>query len=139
MGCKDLKYDRKLLEKAVEIYPKEKGRNFVPASKLSQKQLSAAIKHIDKYIKPEDVVAFLDSTLFSSGKEGVILTLEKIASSDSVSSAAYFENFVKAESNLSELTVWYSENTRRRIKIKTYAKETAALAQHLAHKQKQQR
>ena len=77
-----MKYDRALLEKAVEIYPKEKGRNFVPASKLSQKQLSAAIKHIDKYIKPEDVVAFLDSTLFLSGKEGVILTLEKIASSD---------------------------------------------------------
>lgn len=132
MGCKNLKYDRKLLEKAVEIYPKEKGRNFVLASKLSQKQLSAAIKHIDKYIKPEDVVAFLDSTLFSSGKEGVILTLEKIASSDSVSSAAYFENFVKAESNLSELTVWYSENTRRRIKIKTYAKETAALLNTIA-------
>ncbi len=122
-----MKYDRALIEKAVETYPKGPGRKFVLASKLSQKQLSNAIKHIDKYIKPEEVVAFLDNTLFSSGKEGVIITLEKIASSDSVSSAAYFENFIKAEADINELKVWYSENSSRRIKIKTYANESAKL------------
>lgn len=122
-----MKYDRKLLEKAVEIYPKGKGRKFVLASELSDKQLSNAIKHIDKYIKPEDVVAFLDSTLFANGKEGVLITLEKVASSDSATSAAYFENFVKAEATANELAVYYADNARRRIKIKTYAIETAAL------------
>ena len=112
-----MKYDRKLLEKAVETYPKITNRNFVLASKLSQKQLSNAIKHIDKFAKPEEVVALLDRTLFSSGKDGILLTTEKIVSSDSVTSGAYFEKFIRAEASVSELTVFYADNARRKIKI----------------------
>lgn len=122
-----MKYDRALLEKAVEIYPKGPGRNFVLSSKLGQKQISNAIKHIDKFIKPEEVVAFLDNTLFSNGKEGILITLEKVASSDSINSTAYFEKFIRAEASVNELIVYYADNARRRIKIKTYAKETASL------------
>ncbi len=127
-----MKYDRALLEKAVKTYKKVSNRNFVPASKLSEKQISNAIKHIDKYVKPEDVVAFLDNTLFSSGKGGILLTTEKITCSDSISSSAYFEKFIKAECSGDEVKVYYSENSFRRIKIKTYAGEVASLLNAIA-------
>ena len=122
-----MKYDRKLLEKAVEKYPKITSRNFVLASKLSQKQLSNAIKHIDKFAKPEEVVAFLDRTLFANGKDGILITTEKIVSSDSATSGAYFEKFIRAEASVNELSVFYADNARRKIKIKTYAEEAASL------------
>ena len=122
-----MKYDRKLLEKAVEKYPKITSRNFVLASKLSQKQLSNAIKHIDKFAKPEEVVALLDRTLFANGKDGILLTTEKIVSSDSATSGAYFEKFIRAEASVNELAVFYADNARRKIKIKTYAEEAASL------------
>ncbi len=122
-----MKYDRRLLEKAVESYKKITNRNFVPASKLSQKQLSNAIKHIDKFAKPEEVVALLDTTLLSNGKSGILLTTEKIVSSDGVNGAAYFEKFVRAECSGEEVKVFYPDNSFRRIKIKTYAEETVSL------------
>lgn len=122
-----MKYDRKLLEKAVEKYPKITNRKFVLASKLSKKQLSNAIKHIDKFAKPEEVVAFLDRTLFANGKDGILLTTEKIVSSDSATNGAYFEKFIRAEASVNELAVFYADNARRKIKIKTYAEEAASL------------
>ncbi len=127
-----MKYDRELLERAVRTYRKLTNRNFVPASQLSEKQISNAIKHIDKYVKPEDVVAFLDSTLFASGKSGILLTTEKIACSDSASSSAYFEKFIKAECSGDEVKIYYSENSFRRIKVKTYAEEVASLLNAIA-------
>lgn len=122
-----MKYDRALLEEAVRTYKKITNRNFVLVSELSKKQIANAVKYIDKHTKPENIVALLDNTLFSSGKGGIILTLEKIDCSDSVLSAAYFEKFIRAEASGDKLTVCYEENRSRTIKIKIYAEETASL------------
>ncbi|MBR2042466.1 MAG: sel1 repeat family protein [Oscillospiraceae bacterium] len=127
-----MKPSREMLEKAVKSYKKLTNRNFVLASQLSEKQISNAIKHIDKYIKPKDVVAFLDNTLFGSGKGGILLTTEKIACSDSVTSAAYIDNLAKAEYSGDEVKVYFSGNTFRRIKVKTYAVEVASLLNAVA-------
>ena len=127
-----MKPNREMLEKAVKSYKKITNINFVLANELSEKQTSNAIKHIDKFVKPQEIVAFLDDTFFRSGKSGILLTEQKIVCSGGVSNAAYLENLSGAEWLGDEVKVLLSENCSRKIKVKTYGREVASLLNEIA-------
>lgn len=65
---------RSAIEKCVRSYKRVKASYFVLTKELKPKQLSNAIKRIAPEVREEDVVALMDTTVFSSGKEGFLLT-----------------------------------------------------------------
>ena len=64
-----------------EIRARGASGSFLPAGKLTPKQLRGAVGSIAKGEKEEDVLGMMDDTLFGSGKSGVVLTKTKLYSS----------------------------------------------------------
>ena len=58
----------------VKQYKHERSSYFVDAAACKPKQIQNAIKSYAPGVKPEDVIALLDRTLFGSAKDGFLLT-----------------------------------------------------------------
>ena len=54
---------------------------FCDAQSVQKKAIQGAIQQYAKDVQPEDVLMLMDTTLFSSGKEGFLLTPERLYAS----------------------------------------------------------
>lgn len=65
---------RRWIEYAVENYRSKNSFGFQLAKDLKERQVSQAIEKYAKIVKPEEVVALMDTTVFRSGKTGFLFT-----------------------------------------------------------------
>lgn len=65
---------RRWIEYAVENYRSKNSFGFQLAKDLKERQISQAIEKYAKIVKPEEVVALMDTTVFRSGKTGFLFT-----------------------------------------------------------------
>lgn len=65
---------RRWIEYAVENYRSKNSFGFQLAKDLKERQISQAIEKYAKIVKPEEVVALMDTTVFKSGKTGFLFT-----------------------------------------------------------------
>lgn len=80
-----------------EIRARGSSGTFLPAAKLTPKQLKGAVGSIAKGEKEEDVMGMMDDSIFGSGKSGVVLTKTKLYSSWAKKNPIDIHHLVKIE------------------------------------------
>ncbi len=73
---------RQWIEYAVENYRNKNSFGFQLAKDLKPRQIETAIEQYARIVKPEEVVALLDTTVMKSGKSGFLLTDRYLYSSN---------------------------------------------------------
>ena len=73
---------RQWIEYAVENYRSKNSFGFQLAKNLKARQIDTAIEQYARIVKPEEVVAILDTTVVKSGKSGFLLTDRYLYSSN---------------------------------------------------------
>ena len=112
---------------------------FSPARSLSGKQLQNAMGFLPKQEKVENILGFLDSSLFGSGKDGVVLTKTHLYykfSKKQPVDLATLENVQSEESHYLLLT--YKNGQRERIFFSIYYLAVKAVLEvYIAHNKEQ--
>ena len=119
--------DRKTLENIVNTYKKHTDRAFVPVSRLSRKQVVNAEEEFALDVADEEVIALLDTTMFSNGKKGFLLSEKKLYSSDFPLDPVELATIKKAEVSRENLKIHFFDGTSKTIHVKKYASEVASL------------
>lgn len=118
--------DRKELKRIVSSYPAKMRRRFLSEDDL----LSNVIENARRAAKLRDgeFVALLDTTLFSSGKKGIVLTqtqLRIIGRSAPVELAGLEKVSCRGE----VLSLVYADGHKEQVAVNTYAEDVCALLQ----------
>lgn len=72
---------KETLKQAVLAVETKYAFKFCDAQGVQEKAIRGAIQQYAKDVRPEDVLLLMDTTLFSSGKEGFLLTSERLYAS----------------------------------------------------------
>ncbi|MBQ7796645.1 MAG: SEL1-like repeat protein, partial [Lachnospiraceae bacterium] len=122
-----MRSDRKTIEQIVKTYKKYADRNFVPSSKLSRKQIVNAEEEFALEVSDEEIVALLDTTMFSNGKKGFLITEKKLYSSEFPLDPIELSKITKAKGTADILEIYYSDGNVETYHIKKYGTEVASL------------
>lgn len=102
---------RQALEKCVKNYKYEKASYFMTADQLKPKQIENAIARFAPKVKAKDVVALMDTTLFSSGKDGYLITLTHMYGKSMGNKTIDLNKVNRVTRKDSYLTVYYPDGS----------------------------
>lgn len=114
---------REILVQAVKTYPeKDRAFCFQLSEDLKSKQIANAIKGYAGGVRPEEVVALLDTTVLGSGKAGFLLTENKIYGSYGKDSCDIDRIFLyrEKETDTDVLVLLYEDGSEQELCIGVY-------------------
>ena len=117
--------NRSHLLQAVKEYTRVKSFYFVSADELRPKQITNAITRWASGAKAQDVVAFMDTTLFSSGKEGFLATDKQLYIRMMYNNTIELDTFHHATVKDSDLIVHFKNGTVKTVYCSIYAEDVA--------------
>lgn len=115
---------RQWIEYAVENYRSKNSFGFQLAKDLKPRQIDMAIDQYARIVKPEEVVALLDTTLVKSGKSGFLLTDRYLYSSNEKEEAPvelmYLKSVSVREENNSYCVLEYEDGRKRELYVSVF-------------------
>ena len=115
---------RQWIEYAVENYRSKNSFGFQLAKDLKPRQIEMAIDQYARIVKPEEVVALLDTTLVKSGKSGFLLTDRYLYSSNEKEEAPvelmYLKSVSIREDNNSYCVLEYEDGRKREVYVSVF-------------------
>ena len=115
---------RQWIEYAVENYRSKNSFGFQLAKDLKPRQIDMAIDQYARIVKPEEVVALLDTTLVKSGKSGFLLTDRYLYSSNEKEEAPvelmYLKSVSVREENNSYCVLEYEDRRKRELYVSVF-------------------
>lgn len=115
---------RQWIEYAVENYRSKNSFGFQLAKDLKPRQIDMAIDQYARIVKPEEVVALLDTTLVKSGKSGFLLTDRYLYSSnekeESPVELMYLKSVSIREDNNSYCVLEYEDGRKRELYVSVF-------------------
>ena len=115
---------RQWIEYAVENYRSKNSFGFQLAKNLKARQIDTAIEQYARIVKPEEVVAILDTTVVKSGKSGFLLTDRYLYSSNEKEGAPvelmYLKSVSVREENNSYCILEYEDGRKRELYVSVF-------------------
>lgn len=115
---------RQWIEYAVENYRSKNSFGFQLAKNLKARQIDTAIEQYARIVKPEEVVAILDTTVVKSGKSGFLLTDGYLYSSNEKEGAPvelmYLKSVSVREENNSYCILEYEDGRKRELYVSVF-------------------
>lgn len=115
---------RQWIEYAVENYRSKNSFGFQLTKDLKPRQIDMAIEQYARIVKPEEVVALLDTTLVKSGKSGFLLTDRYLYSSNEKEEAPvelmYLKSVSTREDNNSYCVLEYEDGRKRELYVSVF-------------------
>ena len=115
---------RQWIEYAVENYRSKNSFGFQLAKNLKARQIDTAIEQYARIVKPEEVVAILDTTVVKSGKSGFLLTDRYLYSSNEKEGAPvelmYLKSVSVREENNSYCILEYDDGRKRELYVSVF-------------------
>lgn len=122
---------RNLILKAVKEYNHTKAFYFFPADQVKPKQINGAIARWARDVSASSVVALMDTTLFESGKEGFLLTQDKLYTRMMDQSVIPLDGLSYFSRNDSYLVAHYKSGSTVRFYASIYAEDIQHFFDHL--------
>ncbi len=115
---------RQWIEYALENYRSKNSFGFQLAKNLKARQIDTAIEQYARIVKPEEVVAILDTTVVKSGKSGFLLTDRYLYSSNEKEGAPvelmYLKSVSVREENNSYCILEYEDGRKRELYVSVF-------------------
>lgn len=115
---------RQWIEYAVENYRSKNSFGFQLAKNLKARQIDTAIEQYARIVKPEEVVAILDTTVVKSGKSGFLLTDRYLYSSNEKEGVPvelmYLKSVSVREENNSYCILEYEDGRKRELYVSVF-------------------
>ncbi len=132
---------RQWIEYAVENYRSKNSFGFQLAKDLKPRQIDMAIDQYARIVKPEEVVALLDTTLVKSGKSGFLLTDRYLYSSNEKEEPPvelmYLKSVSIREENNSYCVLEYEDGRKRELYVSVFL-DVADILEMIIHQRESQ-